>query len=188
MKKIIFLFSFIACFGSASKTYAGNGNFTVGLGPVGNLFIIDSRPELDPGVGGLVYFDYRWAPQLSTAISILVTTEDGTGPDNGDNGIEFLGMPTFDVKFYLLTRASQWDPFVHVGVGIYAVTEGARNNDTVAVGLGADIGGGFDYYLTEQITVGLGMQYRSIGLVDGWGGPGNGMFPLTLNGTIAYHF
>ena len=71
---------------------------------------------------------------------------------------------------------------------MYAVTEGTRNNDTVAVGLGADVGGGFDYYLTEQFTVGLGIQYRSIGLVDGWGGPGNGMFPLTLNGTIAYHF
>ena len=68
------------------------------------------------------------------------------------------------------------------------MSEGSRSSGEPAVGWGADIGGGFDYYLTEKLTVGVGMQYRSIGLVDDWGGPGNGLFPLTLNGSVAIHF
>ena len=76
-------------------------NFTLGVGPVGQFFVVDSRPELGPGVGGTVFIDYRWSPQLSTQFGVMVSTEDGKGSDNGDKGIEFLGIPTFDVKYYL---------------------------------------------------------------------------------------
>jgi len=47
---------------AASAQTSAAGNFSVGLGPVGNVYVVDSNPELDPGIGGYVYFDYRWSP------------------------------------------------------------------------------------------------------------------------------
>ena len=102
---------------ATTQAASGGGNFTIGVGPIGNLFIFDSRPELDPGIGGFVYFDYRWSPQLSTTVTVLVANQDGTGPDNGDNDIILFGLPTFDIKYYFLTRASKWDPYAQMGVG-----------------------------------------------------------------------
>src|SRR3989338_7528316 len=139
---VLFLLTSLLSF----SAYAGSGNFAIGGGPVGNLFVVDSRPEMTPGVGGHVYFDYRWSPQLSTTITILVTTEDGTGPDRADKGIEFLGMPSFDIKYYFINRPSRWDPYIHTGIGWYVVTEGSVNNRTISICLGANLGVGFDYY------------------------------------------
>ncbi len=166
------------------------GNFSVGLGPVGNIFVVDSSPELDPGVGGYVYFDYRWSPQFSTQFGVMVTTEDGTGISAGDNGIEFLGIPTFDLKFYVLSSPSRWDPYGLIGIGFYAVSEGSADNGTVAFGIGANLGIGFDFYLTEKFSLGFSTVFRSIGMIDSIGGNNNGtsLFPVSLQGNVAYHF
>ncbi|MFH1873617.1 MAG: outer membrane beta-barrel protein [Pseudomonadota bacterium] len=177
---------------SSNTTYAGStaGNFSVGLGPVGNIFVVDSNPELDPGVGGYVYFDYRWSPQFSTQFGVMVTTEDGTGISAGDNGIEFLGIPTFDLKFYVLSSPSRWDPYGMIGIGFYAVSEGSADNGTVAFGIGANLGLGFDFYLTEKFSLGFATVLRSIGMIDSIGGNSNGtsLFPVSLQANVAYHF
>lgn len=166
------------------------GNFSMGLGPVGNVYIVDSNPELDPGVGGYVYFDYRWSPQFSTQVGVIVTTQDGTGISNGDAGIEFLGIPTFDLKFFLLSSESRWDPYGLLGMGVYAISEGTNTNGTTAVGVGANVGIGSDYYLTERISVGLAFVYRSIGLIDSTNGSNNGtaLFPFSVMGNVAWHW
>lgn len=193
MKKILVsilaVLTFTA-FGSLAQAGSAAGNFTIGLGPVGNIYVVDSRPELDPGVGGYIYFDYRWSPQFSTQFGVVVTTQDGTGISNGDNGIEFLGIPTFDLKFYLMSEPSRWDPYGLIGMGVYAITEGSASNGTVAVGIGANLGLGTDYYLTERFSVGLAAVFRSIGLIDSVSGSNNGtaLFPFSMMGNIAYHF
>ncbi|PIU55782.1 MAG: hypothetical protein COS89_06675, partial [Deltaproteobacteria bacterium CG07_land_8_20_14_0_80_38_7] len=136
MRKILFilvLFLLSTVVNKSAMAGSTAGNFSVGLGPVGNIFVVDSNPELDPGVGGYVYFDYRWSPQFSTQFGVLVTTEDGTGISRGDNGIEFLGIPTFDLKFFMLSSPSRWDPYALIGMGFYAISEGSTNNGTVAV-------------------------------------------------------
>lgn len=173
---------------SSSPAWAGSGNFTIGVGPIGNLFIVDSRPELDPGIGGHVYFDYRWSPQLSTTVGVHVTSQDGTGPDRGDKDIIFFGIPSFDIKYYFISRTSRWDPYALTGVGFYALSDGSRNNGSTAMGIGADLGFGCDYYLNDTWTVGFGAIYRSIGLLESFGGPGTAEFPLSLTGQLAYHF
>ncbi|MBI4126052.1 MAG: outer membrane beta-barrel protein [Deltaproteobacteria bacterium] len=188
MKKIaVALFTFSTLMTSSAHAV---GNFSVGLGPVGNVYIVDARPELDPGVGGILYFDYRWTPQISTQFGVLVTTEDGTGISNGDNGIEFLGIPTFDLKFFVLSSPSRWDPYALIGLGVYAVSEGSVNNGTVAVGVGANVGIGTDYYLTENLSLGFAGVYRSIGLIDSTSGANNGtaLFPFSLMGNVAWHW
>lgn len=193
MKKKIFAIGtciaiMLSC-AAAQATTAG-GNFSVGFGPVGNIYVVDSNPELDPGVGGYLYFDYRWSPQFSTQFGVLVTTQDGTGISAGDGGIEFLGIPTFDLKFYILREPSRWDPYGLIGIGVYATTEGSVNNGTWALGVGADIGLGTDFYITEQWSVGLAAIFRSIGLIDSTGGSNNGtaLFPFSIMGNVAYHF
>lgn len=174
---------------NASATSAA-GNYSVGLGPVGNVYVVDTNPELDPGIGGYVYFDYRWSPQFSTQFGVLVTTQDGTGISTGDNGIEFLGIPTFDLKFYILSTPSRWDPYALIGMGVYATTEGSVNNGTWAVGIGANLGLGTDFYITEKWSVGLAFVFRSIGLITDTGGSNNGtaLFPFSMMGNVAYHF
>lgn len=186
MKKLALIIIAIIIFAATARAE----NFAIGIGPMGNIFVVDASPEMEPGVGGYLFFDYRWSPQLSTQISIIVTTEDGQGISNGDNGIEFLGIPTFDVKFYLLSSESHWDPYVMGGVGIYAISEGTTSNGTFAVGMGANAGIGCDYYLTQKWSVGLMATFRSIGLIDSTSGSNNGtaVFPVSLAGNVAYHF
>lgn len=188
MKKIIVLNVFLVAlfFGSTANAQY----YTFGLGPMGNFFVVDSNPELGPGVGGYVFFDYRWSPQLSTQVSIIVTTEDGKGANSGDNGIEFLGIPTFDIKYYLISTVSRWDPYLILGVGCYAISQGTRSDGTVAVGIGSNIGVGTDFYFNDKWSAGLTATFRSIGLIDSTTGPNNGtaLFPVSLTSNIAYHF
>lgn len=166
------------------------GNYSVGVGPAGNFFIVDSNPELSPGVGGYIYFDYRWSPQFSTQFSVIFTTEDGAGPNRGDDGIILMGTPTFDLKFYILRNPSRWDPYGLIGMGVYAITEGSAGNGTKAVGVGANLGLGTDFYVTERFSLGLAGIFRSIGLIDSTNSHNNGtaLFPFTMLGNIAYHF
>lgn len=193
MKKLItslFAIACVVCVSFAAKAGTAAGNYTVGLGPVGNIYVVDSNPELDPGVGGYVYFDYRWSPQFSTQFGVLVTTQDGTGISRGDNGIEFLGIPTFDLKFYILSSPSRWDPYGLIGMGVYATTEGSQSNGTVAIGIGANLGLGCDFYISERFSIGLSAIFRSIGLIDSVSGSQNGtaLFPLSLLANVAYHW
>ena len=192
MKRTLLVLTLIASVSISSNAIAGSsgGNFSVGLGPVGNIYVVDSNPQLDPGVGGYVYFDYRWSPQFSTQLGVVVTTQDGSGISNGDNGIEFLGIPTFDLKFYIFSDPSRWDPYGLIGMGVYAVTEGTNKNGTTAVGIGANLGLGCDFYVTEAISVGLAGMFRSIGLIDSTNGANNGtsLFPFSMMGNVAYHF
>jgi hypothetical protein len=192
MKRALIAFiSFAAILFTAElQAKTAGGNFAVGLGPMGNVYVVDSNPELDLGVGGYVFFDYRWSPQFSTQFGVAVTTQDGKGISSGDDHIEFLGIPTFDLKFYILREPTRWDPYGLIGMGVYAVTEGSNKNGTTAVGIGADLGLGTDFYITEQFSVGLAAIFRSIGLIDSTSGSNNGtaLFPFSMMGNVAYHF
>jgi hypothetical protein len=75
-------------------------------------------------------------------------------------------------------------------MGFYAVSEGTINNGTIAFGIGANLGIGFDFYITEKFSLGFATIFRSIGLIDSIGGDRNGtsLFPLSLLGNLAYHW
>ncbi len=164
--------------------------FTVGLGPAGNIFLIDTVPILDPGFGGYVFFDYRFLEQIAFSTSFIITTQDGTNVSRGDNGILFLGMPTLDMKFFFRRGDPRFDPFVATGVGFYWVTEGSIGNSTGGVGLGAQVGVGFDYYFSQQISAGFEGVFRSVGLITNLGTPSasTALFPYSLLGNVAFHF
>lgn len=169
----------------SSKKYAGNaGNFTIGLGPVGNFYFTNRRPEMNAGVGAHIYFDYRWSPELSTTASIEMLVQNGKDRDAGENNIVFMGIPTFDINYYFLTNPSRWDPYASVGVGYYVLTNGSRTRG-MSSGVGAQIGGGVHYYISTKLSAGVAAQFRSIAML---GGGATGTFPLSLLGKIGYHF
>lgn len=182
---LILIFLSISLISSVS-----NAESAVGIGPIGNIYVVDSNPELDPGIGGYAYFDYRWSAQFSTQFGAGVIIQDGKGITAGDNNIMLLAIPTFDLKFYMLSNPSRWDPYGLIGMGFYTLTEGSISNGTKAFGIGANLGVGCDYYISERFSVGAAAVFRSIALIDGLGGNNNGraLFPLSMMGSVAYHF
>ncbi|MDP2599703.1 MAG: OmpW family outer membrane protein [Deltaproteobacteria bacterium] len=193
MKKF---FAFLAVFGLQSSVFGpvfaaksdggahSAGNYTIGIGPIGNVYVTDRRPEMSPGVGALVYFDYRWSPELSTTASVMMLVQDGTDADRGENNIVFMGLPTFDLKYYFITNPSRWDPYAAVGIGYYILTAGSRGRG-VASGLGAQAGVGLDYYLSRKLSIGTAAYFRSAALL---GGGSTGNFPLSFLGNVGFHF
>lgn len=160
------------------------GNYTIGIGPVGNVYFTNHRPDLSPGVGALVYFDYRWSPELSTTASVMMLLQSGRNLDSVENNIVLLGIPTFDLKYYFVTNPSRWDPYASVGIGYYVVTSGSVGRG-VASGLGAQAGAGLDYYLSSKVSFGLAAYFRSLALL---GSGATGTFPVSLLGNFGYHF
>lgn len=168
----------------ALKTAGSAGNFTIGVGPIGNFYLTDRRPEMSPGVGALIYFDYRWSPELSTQTSIFVTDQGGDGRDAGEDHIIFMGIPAFDIKYFFVTNPSRWDPYALVGIGYYVLTNGQAGRG-MASGLGAQLGAGADYYVSAKISLGVSAVFRSIAML---GNGATGTFPLSLAGHFGFHF
>ncbi|QQR79909.1 MAG: outer membrane beta-barrel protein [Deltaproteobacteria bacterium] len=188
MKKIFCAIFLLSCF-IFSRAEARQG-FAVGVGPVGNIFLIDTTPILEPGVGGHVFFNYRFAEQVAFETTFLISSQNGTNISKGDNGILLLGMPTLDLKYYFLKDDPAWDPYAVLGIGSYWVTEGSVGNATGGLGLGAQMGLGFDYYLSDQFSLGFSGIFRSIGLITDFGTPSSStaLFPFSLMGNVAFHF
>lgn len=163
---------------------------SVGLGATGNFHLIEGTPELKPGLGGQVYFDYRFAPQFSSQFAFGVTLHNGRDGNAGDKGIISLSMPVVQLKYYLLSNASgRIDPYVGIGVGLYLITEGSRSDGTTAFGFGANAGAGVDIYLTPALSATVAGTFHSIGMIDSLGSNnGKGLFPVTAAGGLAFHF
>lgn len=188
MKKYICAAALFATIGMAQTSHAEN--FSVTAGAMGNIYVVDARPQLDPGVGGYFAFDYRWAPEVSTTFSVLVTSQNGTGISTGNNNILVFGLPTIDFKYYPIPEASHFDPFVLAGLGFYLVSDGSGGNGTQAAGMGAQAGLGCDFYFTQKISFQTLAVFRSIALIDAMSGSNNGtsIFPFSLQGGLSYHF
>jgi hypothetical protein len=174
----------------AFNPQAAAENMSIGIGADGNFYLIDGRPQLEAGVGGHIYFDYRFAPQLAAMVSTHVTTEDGKGITAADGDILFFAIPSIDFKYYLFSSSGRFDPYAMLGVGFYLVSEGSQRNGTMAVGFGANAGLGFDFYISPALSANANVAFRSIGLIDAPSGAnnGSGLFPLTTSGGLAFHF
>lgn len=190
MKKALVLIGLTVCGGFLPGRVEARQGFTIGLGPVGNVYLVDTIPVMDPGIGGHMFFNYRFHEQVAFEASFLMTAQDGTGASAGDSGILFLGMPTLDLKYYFLTGDPRFDPYLSTGLGVYWLTEGRTEDATGGIGLGAQLGIGFDYYLNDQISLGFAGVFRSIGLITNLSTPSQStaIFPYSLLGNIAFHF
>lgn len=174
-------------FSSSAQAREGMSVYITGLG---NVMLVDTKPELDPGAGGGISFDYRFNQHFSIETSVMISSHDGSGNSNGDNGILLVGIPTVDLKYYLLNNDHAWDPYVGLGVGMYFTTEGTSNDNSGGVGMGAQLAVGFDYYFSDTISAGFEGTFRSIALITGGSGGNNAtaLLPYTLAGKIGFHF
>lgn len=170
----------------ASSSY----NKTIGANVFGSISLVDTLPEVDLGIGGGAYFDYRLNQRYSLTLEAFAITQDGEGRSAGEGSIEFLGIPTVTFKIYLLAGDSKFDPYAGIGVGFYFITEGTASNNTGGGGLGAQVEVGFDYYLSDRFSIGVGGTFRSIGIINSLGGTANATtyMPYTLLGKLGYHF
>ncbi|MDO8462189.1 MAG: outer membrane beta-barrel protein [Deltaproteobacteria bacterium] len=164
--------------------------FTVGFGPIGNFYLIDTTPIMDPGIGGYVYFDYRFHPQVAFETSFFISSQDGTNISKGDGNILLLGIPTFDIKLYFREGNPSFDPYATTGIGVYILTEGTVANSTGGAGMGAQVGLGFDYYLTSMISLGMQGTFRSVSVISDFGTPSKSaaIFPYSVHGNVSFHF
>jgi outer membrane protein W len=157
---------------------------------MGNIQLVETQTDLDPGPGGGVFFDYRFNQRFSLTVDMWATTHDGTGGSDGDDSIQILGIPNATIKMYFMDdETSKWDPYAGFGVGAYATTEGSRANGTNGVGLGARIDVGFDYHLTEVISIGFAGVFHSAGIInslDGGTGSSEAIIPFSLIGKLGF--
>lgn len=195
MKKTISLFfaSALLALAIQSPTQARSSkNRTIGIMGMGNIQLLNTIPQFDPGPGGGAYFDYRFNQRFSITVDAWATTHQGSGPSAAENGIEFLGIPTFTIKLYFMdNESSRWDPYAGLGIGAYAISEGSVENGTNGVGLGAQIDVGLDYYFSDIFSAGFSGVYRSAGIVSNLNSSGNNavaIIPFTVAARLGFHF
>ncbi len=165
---------------------------TLGLMGMGNIQLVNSSTNIDPGPGGGVFFDYRFNHRFSMDVNVWATTHDGTGGSKGDNSIQILGIPTATIKLYLNDNEnSRWDPYLGIGIGVYAMTEGSLENNTNGVGMGGKVDFGCDYKLTDILSVGLDGVFNSAGIITGLNGGNashsNAIIPYSLIAKVGFH-
>lgn len=163
---------------------------TAGLTFYGNFQLIDTQPELKPGLGGGFWWDYRFNDRFSFQMEIFIITQKGKDTSSAENNIELIGIPTTTLKLYVLNRQYSFDPYVGAGLGVYWLNEGSVDNDTGGMGIGAQIELGSDYHFTDSFMGSLGVTYRSVGLINSLDGPANGSAYMTLSvfGRLGYRF
>ncbi len=177
------LFTVLALTFFASQTafaYDTDKLSTVGLTVYGNFQLIDTLPVLKPGVGGGMYWDYRFNDRFSFQTEAFAITQKGKGVSSGEDSVEFFGLPITTIKLYVLERKYRFDPYVGAGIGLYWLNEGSLQNDTGGVGLGTQIEVATDYLLDDSLTLTTGAAYRSIGLITDLEGTSNASTYMTL--------
>ncbi len=187
---LLFLFITLLAKNSFADEYGVNNPNTVGLSIYGNFQLVDTLPNLDPGIGGGFYWDYRFNDRFSFQLEAFAITQNGEDVSSGEDHIEFFGFPISLFKLYVLEKKYRFDPYIGTGVGLYWLTEGDIENDTGGLGLGAQIETACDYNIEENLVATIGGTYRSVGLINSLEGTAvaSTFMSYTFFGRIGYRF
>lgn len=162
-----------------------------GIGLMGTRVVDQAGgPEqLDHGGGITLYGGVRLGERLALELGWLgsfhnpATVNTWYGPET-----DFLVLEGFtaDARI-MLDRAGDLEPFVQGGVGFYAL--GSEHFGLDSVGTGFQLGGGFDYYVAPQVTIGLRVLYRGVAMGPPRGGDDDVFISAaTVEGSVALHF
>ncbi len=163
---------------------------TVGLSLLGSLTPVSTLPEVGFGIGAGIFFDYRFNERFSLENEAFFTTQDGSGRSVNENSLRFFAIPATTVKLYILSQ-SKIEPYIGLGVGIYGLSEGdVTTNDSGGFGLGAHLKAGVEYALADNFMAGLGLTYRSVGIISSLGNNANAstFMPIMISATAGYRF
>lgn len=189
-------FSFVAVFflilslPFSAHAYEPAYNRTVGGMIYGSVQLVDTLPIVDAGIGGGAFFDYRFNQRFSFQVESFIILQDGDRASLAEKGIEFFALPAGTLKIYPFKNTQRFDPYFGLGLGLYMLTEGDISNNTFGLGLGAQIETGVDINLADNLLLGVGGTYRSVGLLNSLSGTANAStyMPYTLFGRIGYRF
>lgn len=172
------------------RAYEPAYNRTVGGMIYGSVQLVDTLPIVDVGIGGGAFFDYRFNQRFSFQVESFIILQDGDRASLAEKGIEFFAMPAGTLKIYPFKNAQRFDPYFGLGLGLYMLTEGDISNNTFGLGVGAQIETGIDFNLADNLLLGVGGTYRSVGLLNSLSGTANAStyMPYTLFGRIGYRF
>jgi len=144
----------------------GPSGFYLGAGVLG-LKILDQRggPEaLEDGVGLALFGGFRLNERVSLELGWMGSFHNPATIDTGvgrETDYLVLEGVTGDLRVHL-ERAGNLDPFVQAGVGFYAL--GSDHLGLDALGSGFQVGAGFDYFLSDYVTLGLRVRYHGIAM------------------------
>jgi opacity protein-like surface antigen len=160
---VAFLFTVNA---SHADTIEAKEGLYVGLDLVVNIPEQDLRgdfADVDPGSGLDVKLGYRFPIPLALEIEFGAS---GHRVEDGDAGIGFF---VIDLRYFPFVFSDRpLYPYIRVGVGAYAlVIEDARDisgrrDDLELTGEGFDVGIGFDFYVTPEVSIGVGLTQRFV--------------------------
>lgn len=184
---VILAVSFTFCENLWAQNYYDR---TIGGTIYGSIQLVDTLPVLSPGIGGGMFFDYRFNDRFGVILESFFTTQNGSGRSKGEGSVEFLAIPAATFKLFILNNRPVFDPYIGLGVGLYGLTEGSAANSTGGFGMGAQIEVGVEYSLADNLMLAVGGTYRSIGIINSLSGNANATtyMPYHLFGRIGYRF
>ncbi len=151
--------------------------------------------QLNSGGGVSIYGGLHIGPTLSLEFGWMgsmhnpATVDVGNGPQK-----DYLVLNAFtaDAKIHFRNAAGGGNgaivPFVEGGVGLYSL--GSQAYGINSSGAGFQLGGGFDWNLSEHLTLGLRARYHGISMQPPDGVMGSNVYisAATVEGSLALHF
>ncbi|MCA9514868.1 MAG: outer membrane beta-barrel protein [Myxococcales bacterium] len=133
--------------------------FEVGLGVHGTSVINDGDNYGSIATGGGFELMLGWRPISAFALdmSLWLSFHDANRDYSSANAT--LGALSVDGRFFLTDWNQRLQPYLQVGIGAYAMESDAFYSDSLG-GPGFNLGGGIDFYLTRNISIGGKLLYR----------------------------
>lgn|GEM_PF-1187721 len=168
--------------------------FHFGIG-VNGTSVLSSNSAITDGLGSGAGFDlsvgWRLAPTFSLDFNWMMSFHDAGGSASGSEAA--LTHFSIDGRFFLTDKSRQMQPYIQAGIGAYVLGRDSFDYDTLT-GVGFQLGGGFDFYLSRYVSIGGKLLYRGAHLDNG--GDSYPSFPtestwlsaFTYGGDIKFHF
>jgi len=166
----------------------------IGLGGMGvNVMSQEGGPEpLENGGGATLFLGVRLSRMFGLEVSWLGSFHNPTQDKWLGDGEDFITLEGFtaDARLHFAgcaNLAGCLDPYLTGGVGLYALGSDRLGLDSV--GAGFQVGGGFDYWISQSFTIGVRARYHGIAM-----GPPDAqeadvfLHTASVDGNIAFHF
>src|SRR3990167_6500551 len=129
MKKILSLAIFLSLIAFPFRAWS-RSTLAVGAFGGGNFQLVNTYPDLNPGAGGGISFEYRFNQHWGIETAFSIFDQNGTSNSQGDNGIFLLNVPDVALKFYFFSEEHRVDPYISAGLGLSVLTEGSIQNNS----------------------------------------------------------
>lgn len=171
-----------------------NPMFHFGIG-VNGTTVLDSDSTISSGLGNGAGFDlsfgWRLAPQFSLDFNWMMSFHDaGTAGSGSEAALTHFSI---DGRFFLTDRSRQVQPYIQAGIGAYVLGRDSWEYDTLS-GVGIQLGGGLDIYLSRHVSIGAKLLYRGAHLDNSeesypyYATESTWLSAFTYGGDLKFHF